>query len=719
MNDPLLQLPAPSPGITPNDILFVFFRHKWKILICTLTGFAAAAGLYFLRPPPVQSEAMLFIRYVLENNNPGMPGNDEKAVSPDQRGDTIINTEVEILSSLDIAEQVADSIGPDKILSKVKGPKDREHAAAVVEQNLLIEPLPKSSVIRLVFQSSDPAVVQPVLAAVVDAYLKKHVEVHRAAGAVGDFLSQETDQLRSRLAQTEDELRKAKDKAGIISLDDAKKGYGEQLTKIRQELFDAEAELAERSGVLNELAKQHSLTAGTPAAAASADKGSQIPSDEIETYRNILGRLDLLHKNEQQLLTQFTDQNRRVKDVRALIADSEGKKHDLEVKFPGLLRLVPIAATMTPGANAAQGVSSNSIDFAAESAQLSGLEAKIKVLNSELDQIRKEAGTIDQMEGSISELQRQKELQEANYRYYSVHLEANRIDEALGSGRAVNIAEIQSPTPPQIDYKKEYKILGGVAASGIIFGIAWAFLIEFYLDHSIRRPQEVEKLLNVPLFLSIPDFGRNGHNRHVFHETLRDRLIGYFESRNLTHKPKLLAVTGVGKNAGVTTTAAGLAQCLSETGDGNVLLVDMTLSQGSAQQFYKGKASVKMDELLDTRTTAMVQDKLYVVGSEPNSDRLTRALPTRFNQLVPQLKASDFDYIIFDMPAVNQISITPRLAGFMDMVLLVVESEKTDKEIARQAASLLVASKAHVGVVLNKSRNYLPSKVHHDFLGDA
>ena len=241
---------------------------------------------------------------------------------------------------------------------------------------------------------------------------------------------------------------------------------------------------------------------------------------------------------------------------------------------------------------------------------------------------------------------------------------------------------------------REWKLLGGIAGGGLALGIIWAFLIEFYLDHSIRKPQDVERVLRFPLFLSIPEFGRNGHNRHVFHETLRDRLIGYFESRNLTHKPKLLAVTGVGRRAGVTTTAAGLAQCLSETGDGNVLLVDMTMGQGATKQFYKGNASPKLDEFLDTRETAMVQDKLFVVGEEPNSDKLSRALPSRFSQLVPKLKASDFDYVIFDMPPVNQISITPRLAGFMDMVILVVESEKTDREIARQAAELLSSSKA-------------------------
>jgi Mrp family chromosome partitioning ATPase len=55
----------------------------------------------------------------------------------------------------------------------------------------------------------------------------------------------------------------------------------------------------------------------------------------------------------------------------------------------------------------------------------------------------------------------------------------------------------------------------------------------------------------------------------------------------------------------------------------------------------------------------------------------------------------------------------------MDMVILVVESEKTDREIARQAAELLSSSKAPVGVVLTRSRNYLPLKAQHDFLGSG
>jgi polysaccharide biosynthesis transport protein len=135
----------------------------------------------------------------------------------------------------------------------------------------------------------------------------------------------------------------------------------------------------------------------------------------------------------------------------------------------------------------------------------------------------------------------------------------------------------------------------------------------------------------------------------------------------------------------------------------------MTAEQGAGHQFAKGKAICTLDEVLEARNHAHVHENLYVVAETSNSERLSRNLPQRFTRLVPKLKASDFDYIIFDMPPVSQLSITPRLAGFMDMVLMVVESEKTDRELVEGACALLADSKAHVGIVLNKTKHYVPA----------
>jgi len=295
------------------------------------------------------------------------------------------------------------------------------------------------------------------------------------------------------------------------------------------------------------------------------------------------------------------------------------------------------------------------------------------------------------------------------------------------------------------------------AAAGLGGGIALAFLLELYLDPTVKRSIEIEKLLRVPLFLSIPNTRFNGHllapngnasgqrllkgadakiegsydvevsvpasapweENHALHpfcEALRERLVSNFESRNLTHKPKLVALTSCSHGAGVSTVAVGLAASLSETGDGNVLLVDMTLGQGSAHPFYKGKPHLGLAEVLEqeTKRSALVQENLYLAAEGAEGDKLPRALPKRFANLVPKLKASDYDYIILDLPPVSQVSITPRLAKFMDMVLLVVESEKTSRDAVKRAAAMLAETKATVGTVLNKTRTYVPRKLQHE-----
>jgi polysaccharide biosynthesis transport protein len=140
----------------------------------------------------------------------------------------------------------------------------------------------------------------------------------------------------------------------------------------------------------------------------------------------------------------------------------------------------------------------------------------------------------------------------------------------------------------------------------------------------------------------------------------------------------------------------------------------MTATQGSAQQFIQGRVTCDLDQLLEARSQAHVKENLYVVAESENSDRLSRNLPKRFAHIIPKLKASDFDYIIFDMPKVNQLSITPRLSGFMDIVLLVVESEKTDRNLVQGACDLLAQTRTNIGIVLNKTRAYVPARLQQD-----
>lgn len=732
-----LTMPS-GATISIGDVYYTLFRHKWKIIICALLGFAAAGAIFKFFPRQYASQARLFIRYVQEENKP-IATSEGVVRSMAGRGENILGAEIAIITSLDLAQRAADAFGVEKIVdSKGDSANPRLAAAAQVNKGLSIDAPKSTPVLELTFTHERPEIVQPILATIIDAYLKRHLEIHRPGATFDDAFVQQTEQLKALLQQTEEDLLKARTKAGIISLQDSKRTLGDRINTLRNGILVAEAEIAERQALLKRLEGNTDAKGGAGEESGKDSTAVDLASLPLAEYQSSVERYNLLVARERELSLLFTPESPRLKEVMAQVKEAKQRKTDLESAHPGLLR-----APQPSSINSRTALSPQSIDPFVESARIAALGTKIEIMKSQLEQVRLEASNVDKAELLIQELERRKTLQETNYRYFSATLEQTRINEALGAGRVTNITEVQAPSPPAPVRNKSIQFAAGAAVGGIVLGIAWAFLIELFLDRTIKRPIDVRRQAGLNLFLSIPYFKKrkrmkagasaaalpsasesstatsgNASNEiapwdpeqdmHAYFDTLRDRVIGFFESENLTHKPKLIALAGVGKNGGDADVAAGLASSFSETEAGNVLFVDMTTGQGSTQQFFKGEAVNSIDEALSSKEKAQVHDKLFVVSEIGKGDKLPRALPMRFNHIIPKLKASDFDYIIFNMPSVSQISITPRLASYMDVILLVIESEKTDRDQVREAAALLAQSNVHVGAILNNTRTHVP-----------
>ncbi len=726
---PPREMPASGPSLSTADIYYILFRHKWKIAVLSSLGILAAAGIYFLTPAKYQAESKLLIRYIVENKTENPAGPDQSIKSPDSRGENIINSELEILTSGDLATEVARLVGPEKILAKAGGGTNLAAAAIVVRSGITPDVPKRSDVIRLLYAHPDPEVAQLVLRQLVDSYLKKHLEIHRSVGLMDEMFSTQADQMRSRLATTDEELRKIKARVGVVNLEDSKKAYSEQLTKVRQDIYTAEAELAERKELLKEV---EAITQGGGTNATTTV--TNISLDVINQYKSLCAQIESLRKREMDLRTQYTDENPIVKSVREQIALADKQKAKMEADAPNLVK----SSIASPDKN------QQPFDPLVESSRIASLETKIKVLTGQLEKIRLDAAQLDEAESSIRTLQRRREFEETNFQYFTASLERARLAETMGPGKVSNISIVQAATPAGRDMKKLLKMIAMALAGGIGGGIGLAFLIEMVLDPSIKRPSDIENKLKLSVFLTLPDTSTNGyshpngangkssskeltttstapwdaeHPLHDYFESMRDRITMHFQ--NVHHKPKMLAVTSCGKGAGVSTLAAGLAAGLSEVGDGNVLLVDMNVPQGVAQAFYQGKPACDLAESMedDKRQASQVNKNLFLAtASELNevTGELGRIMPKRFAGLVPKLKASDYDYIVFDMPALSQTSITSKLAPLMDLNMLVIESEKTQTDVVKQAAKMLSEVRAPVTTVLNKKRSYVPTQLHQE-----
>src|SRR5436309_3689692 len=345
----------------------------------------------------------------------------------------------------------------------------------------------------------------------------------------------------------------------------------------------------------------------------------------------------------------------------------------------------------------------------------------------------------------MEELERKRELDEANYKYFAESLEKARVDEALDPSKMPNISAVQRPSPPVLETTTRFKKTLALAGGGLALGLAVALLRGLVLNQTVGRPLELETRLHIPLMLSIPYANsRNGHmalppngapanpgalavRRHhaklapwesghfmrPYCDAIRDRLGLYFELNNLTHKPKLVGVTSFSEAAGASTLAAGLAASLSETNDGKVLLVDVNLGPEQVHPFFKGKPAYPLTAALKPQTEiASASENLYLatVGSSTTGGLVQIGLK-KFFDMMQNMKASDFDYIIFDMPPLHQPSLPWGMAAFLDKLLLVVEAEKNNRDVIQRGYRKLVAERDNVAVVVNKTRSYVPKSL--------
>src|SRR5207248_6616712 len=141
MNERQQVRPPPPVSISLNDVYYVLFRHKWMILAFSAAGILVAVLLYLTTATRYSSEARLLVRYVTETRSMAPAERNPDVKSPDSRGETIINSELEILTSLDLAKEVAEKVGPTNILDKGAVGDPASAAASVIAspRNLMVE----------------------------------------------------------------------------------------------------------------------------------------------------------------------------------------------------------------------------------------------------------------------------------------------------------------------------------------------------------------------------------------------------------------------------------------------------------------------------------------------------------------------------------------------------------------------------------------------------
>lgn len=721
-----------------------------------MLGLGAAAGLFLIKKTTYESQAKLLVRYVLERSAVD-PYQSQQNLSVRSAGQDVIGTEMEILSSADLAAEVASAIGIEKLLPDFKGQATPSDVSRVILANLEVGTGQSGNVLHVKYKNPDPEMAKRVLRELVERYFNKHLEIHRSAAAF-DMVSKQVDEVRGRLEKTEKELNGLRTESGIISMADATKSLTAQRGKIQEDLMQARAEMAQQLASIEALEKAVGTTP-EPAGSITTDEKKdtteakdggmpikELPSSIVTEYRALMELLAFLQKRQLELRVKFKAGNHLLAQNQQQIATSEGRRRALLDEYPGLSN-ESITTTVDP-LDPRRNLEMEKTRFAAITAKVAILEENMKALTEQF-------GRQYAFGAQIDALERRRQIEETEYRSLEVNLKNARIDQTLDPSRMPNITIVEQPTDAvQVLDNTTKKLVIGLAAGGLILGLGLAFIMELVLNRKIERPIEIQARLQLPLLLAIPFIrksarggllpageqqaprigneegpwnpvdGKDGlavnspsnkpaHFIMPFSETIRDRIIFNFEINNVIHKPKLIAVTAMSEGAGASTIAAGLAKSFSEIRNAKVLLVDLSsfgpndnpIFGEIPRQSLPGALRLAQDSGFRERS-----QNLYYANASARRDSggLSQFTPLHLHEMMPLMHASEYDYIIFDMPAISQTSPTVTMAGLMDKVLLVLDGENTSREGLKWGYSELTRGRADVSCIFNKTRTHGP-----------
>ena len=494
-----------------RDILNVLFKHQRKIVATFLLIVGGVALYTFTATPLYEATASLLIKVGREYVYRPEVG-EEKPQLQLSRGD-LVNSELEILTSRDLAATVIDRVGIDTIypgldkppplfsLATVRGLIDdaiawyegrprpsaeqskMERATRIFIGSLKVEAIPKSNVVKVQFRHPDPALAAQTVNTLLDSYKAKRLEVF--SGPKSSFLDEQMEYYRSQLREAEQKYENFRQKYGVYSLDQQR-----SLLLSQRNAIDTESK-ATQNRVEEARKRLASLQDQQKRISEMVPLGTD--SERVAVVDDARSRLLALQLKEQELLSKYRDESQLVKNVR------EEKK----VVEDFLARAQNDRTTRTrSGKNPV--FEQLQLEIVRTTAEQNAQMAKLAVIEQQTAQIDQDLRALDLRDKELQQIEREIKNTRTNFETYQSRAEEARISDQMDQQKMVNISVIEGArTPMHPVLPKKSLNLALAIVFGAAAGIGLAFLVE-YLRSGFLTPESAGRSLGVRVLGTVP-----------------------------------------------------------------------------------------------------------------------------------------------------------------------------------------------------------------------
>jgi Mrp family chromosome partitioning ATPase len=548
---------------------------------------------------------------------------------------------------------------------------------------------------------------QAIARTLTEEFLEEHVKVSATVGSLSFFEEQAKEaehKLSDMLMKRSGLLKERK----ISSVAAQHETLGSQLGSLEKSLLSARSSLQQSMAEINDLEGKAS-SAELEIVATKQKQGDQ-------TWSLMRNKLYELEMEESRLASQYTPSHARLGQVREQLTsaklilsklESEREDHSTTLN-PVRLRIEE--------------------DLQRTKTAVAGLESLIAETESQRETKQQEIRELLDFEVMLGQLDREIAVSESSLRLLQEKQEEARVIDELRGKHISSIGVFQPASFVERPVSPKKPVLAAAfGLMGLLGGIGWVFMREM-TSTTFRTPEQVERDLELPVLSTIPfsarlaklrRFPRPQHLQDI-RVSCRSILSEILLSRPMIHgnqyRGKTIGILGVEEGGGASTVAVGLALASSEDAGLRTTLIDFDLTKRTVSSAFDLNGSPGFAELVageadqeDCVQHFKKRPLSLIAGSAARSNRRFEAEPLEVMRVLNELRDANA-LVIVDLPPASRPDQTLSIAQHIDHVIVVVESEKTGLVEAKRLIRQLEASNADVvGIILNKSRTYLPN----------
>lgn len=674
--------------------------RRWWILVLSMLLVGGMTHLKIQRTPVAYSAQL---RMLYESNSAAMQVMSNTGMMYPQSWNNPVDTQLQLITTRPNIEEVVKrlKLPPPWSVDAILG-----GLSAEVDRN--------TDIIVLRFASLDPDATVRIVNQVGRVFVERNRSYHKdTARQTRIFIEEQLHKTEVTLNGAEDALRRFREENKAFSISELSGATAGRLASLDSGAIDLQMERRILEATMAEARRHLDLTDMTVA--------RRLEKLRVDPLFNAL-QTQLV--SEEATITskqaQFTNDAPEVKEI-------ESRAKRVKEALTKRVRFVAGADLSDKDLMAGRTPTEQKYldEFVTTQSKLFEIDAREKAMASTKSVYESRFASLPAKDQQLTQLMRAQQAAVETYNVFLRRMQEVRITEAINVGN-VRIVEESMMAVQQMIPRQKFLLLASLL--GLIFGLGVALLIEF-LDDRIRRPEEAENVLELPILGMLPWVdGRGGAGKRLV--VLEDprspvtesyrALQTYTRTIDPEGSHQCMMITSPGPKEGKSTVLANLAIISAQMGK-RTLIIDTDLRAPSQHVNFDRPNLMGLYDIVyeglpaDEAIQPTEIDNLDILCTGPVPPDPVQTLNSdAFKKLVDRLR-KDYDAIFFDAPPINLFTDAAVLGRLVDSVILVVDVRSTTRNGTLQAKDLLIKARVPLRGMVVKNMSYKMSRYHNRY----